>query len=168
MRCIDMRRTVLAPWKISGQVDTIMSVNRVDDVLSLFKKGFNCAQSLLAVYGNELGIEYGTALKLASTFGGGIARKGDTCGAVTGALMVIGLKFGTADVKNKASSARTYELSREFIKRFQERNSSTICRDLLGFDMSLKDKLEAEDSKKIFTQCPAYVKDAADILEEIL
>jgi C_GCAxxG_C_C family probable redox protein len=145
-----------------------MIMKKVDDVLSLFKKGFNCAQSLLAVYGNELGIEYETALKLASTFGGGIAKQGDTCGAVTGALMVIGLKFGTTDVNNREASSKTYVLSREFIKRFQNRHNTTTCRDLLGFDMSLKDKLDAEDSKKIFTQCPAYVENAADILEEIL
>ncbi len=108
---------------------------RIKNVEELFKKGYNCAQSLLAVYGNDFGIDYETALKIASALGGGMGKTGDTCGAVTGALMIIGLKYGALDAEDKKSESITYSISRQFIKKFEARNSTVVCRDLLGFEI---------------------------------
>ncbi|MBI5099935.1 MAG: C_GCAxxG_C_C family protein [Nitrospirae bacterium] len=113
-------------------------------------------------------MDYETALKVGSPFGGGIGLMGETCGAVTGAFMIIGLKQGATDTKNKASKARTYELVKKFVKRFKTRNDSIICRELIGFDIDSKKNLNPDAWMIVIERCPDYIKDASEILEEIL
>jgi C_GCAxxG_C_C family probable redox protein len=109
------------------------------------------------------------ALKLAAGFGGGMAHKGETCGAVTGAVMLIGLKHGNTKAKDKKARRKTYELVQEFIGQFESRHGSTRCRDLLGHDLSTPEGYDAAKKKKLFRRaCPKYVKDAAEIVEQIL
>lgn len=122
----------------------------------------------MAAYGVKLGMDYETALKVGSPFGGGIGLMGETCGAVTGAFMIIGLKQGATDTKNKASKARTYELVKKFVKRFKTRNDSIICRELIGFDIDSKKNLNPDAWMIVIERCPDYIKDASEILEEIL
>jgi C_GCAxxG_C_C family probable redox protein len=94
---------------------------------------------------------------------------GETCGAVTGAFMVIGLKYGKAKAEDEGARDRTYELVREFVKRFQSRHGSIRCKELLGYDLSNPQEGEAAKKKGLFdTLCPKFVRDAAEILEEIL
>lgn len=139
---------------------------KAEEVTALFKKGFNCAQSMLAVYGKDLGIDHETALKIGNVFGGGIAMTGGICGAVTGALMVISLMHGAADARDRVSKDKTYYLAGEFMKRFEARNDSVVCRDLIGFDIG------ADNSPKknmiISQRCPKFIQDAAEIVEEML
>lgn len=144
-------------------------MNKLGAVTSLFKQGLNCAQALLGVYGIELGLKRETALKIASAFGGGIGRMGETCGAVTGALMIIGLKHGMAKPDKKAK-IKTYEFVEKFLKKFKARNNSNsiVCRELLGIDISSYRALEPDLSKVIKDKCPKYVKNAAEIIEELL
>ncbi len=122
----------------------------------------------MAAYGVKLGMDHETALKIGSPFGGGMGLMGETCGAVTGAFMVIGLKHGAADTKNKTSKARTYGLVDQFAKRFKARNDSIICRELLGFDIGSKNDPDPDSRMIIIERCPDYIKDASEILEEIL
>jgi len=107
-------------------------------------------------------------MKIGNAFGGGMGRTGETCGTVTGALMIISLKYGAADPKDKASKAKTYKLAGAFVRRFKELNNSMACRDLVGFDIGLKEELTRDDWDIISRQCPKYIADAAGILEEIL
>ncbi len=97
-----------------------------------------------------------------------MVNKGETCGAVTGALMIIGLKYGATDAEDKLSKKKTYELAGKFMKKFEVRNKSAVCRELLGFDIGANDTPNLNKSKIIMQQCPKYVKDAAEILEEII
>jgi C_GCAxxG_C_C family probable redox protein len=98
-----------------------------------------------------------------------MARMGETCGAVTGALMVIGLKYGKAKAKDDAARDKTYDLVREFVTRFQSRHESIRCKEFLGYDLSNPQEREAAKEKGLFdTLCPQLVRDAAEILEEIL
>jgi len=122
----------------------------------------------LAAYGVKLGMDYETALKVGSPFGGGMGLMGETCGAVTGAFMIIGLKQGATDTKNKASKAETYELVKKFVKRFKARNDSIICRELIGFDIGSKKDLDPDSWMVVIERCPDYIKDASEILEKIL
>ena len=139
-------------------------MNKSEIAQALFKEGFNCSQSLLAAYGTDLGIERDIALKIAGAFGGGIGRMDETCGVVTGAFMIIGLKYGAISAKDKTAKTKTYEVSKTFVSSFEALNNSVRCRDLLGFDLSSK-----PDSGKIISkQCPKYVSDAVSIIEEIL
>jgi C_GCAxxG_C_C family probable redox protein len=94
---------------------------------------------------------------------------GETCGAVTGAFMVIGLKYGKARDEDDGARDRTYELVGEFVARFKDRHGSIVCRELLGCDLSNPEGLTTAREKGLFeTLCPHLVRDAAEILEEIL
>lgn len=116
-----------------------------------------------------MGLDRERALKVAGAFGGGMARMGETCGAVTGALMVIGLKYGNTKTGDDGARERTYELVEEFVTRFKSRHGSIVCRELLGYDLSNPEERTAARKKGLFTTlCPKLVRDATKILEEIL
>jgi C_GCAxxG_C_C family probable redox protein len=94
---------------------------------------------------------------------------GETCGAVTGAFMVIGLKYGKARAEDDGARDKTYELVGEFVARFKDRHGSIICKELLGYDLSNPLEGEAAKEKGLFdTLCPQFVRNATEILEEIL
>ena len=94
---------------------------------------------------------------------------GETCGAVTGAFMVLGLKHGRAKIEDEEAGTRTYGLVNEFVKRFRSRNPSIICKDLLGIDLSTPEGLKQANEKDVHANvCPKFVQDAAEILEEFL
>ena len=109
------------------------------------------------------------ALKIAQGFGGGMGRTARTCGAVTGAFMVLGLKYGNADINEKEAKERVYGLVREFTRRFESRNSSTVCRELLGCDISKPEGIKAARENGLFTSvCPKMVREAVEILSEMI
>ncbi|HVP92094.1 MAG TPA: C-GCAxxG-C-C family protein [Terriglobales bacterium] len=136
---------------------------------ALFDEGFSCSQAVLAAFAEDYGLERETALRLAQPFGGGIGRGGDWCGAVTGALMVIGLKHGRVRSADVAAKDRTYALVNEFIRSFRERHGAVRCNDLLGCEMGTPagDKAIAE-GKLHETVCRGLVRDAAEILDALL
>jgi len=108
------------------------------------------------------------SLKIGSTFGGGIGRMGETCGAVISALMIIGLKYGITDAKDKKAKAEVYKQVGRLIERFKARNNSIICRELLGIDRDSIKRLDPSLKRVIKKQCPKYIQDSAEIIEEIL
>ncbi len=137
--------------------------------LCRFDEGFSCSQAVFSAYAEELGLDRETALKIAGAFGGGMGRMAETCGAVSGALMTIGLKYGPTNPANSATKEKTYELVREFVARFRARNGSIVCKELLGWDISTPAGHEAAKYRGLFASlCPKYVADAADIVEEVL
>ncbi len=145
-----------------------MSKN-VDQAISLFQQGFNCSQSMVATYGEQFGLSRKQGLKLGSGFGGGMGAMAETCGAVTGAFMVLGLKYGSDHASDKEAKLNTYQIVREFAKKFKERNGSIICKDLLDCDISTAEGYQAAKEKELFsTVCPKIVQDAVEILEEML
>ena len=142
---------------------------KVDAALARFREGSTCSQAILSTWGGEFGLERETALRAASAFGGGMAGLGEVCGAVTGALIVIGLKHGQTEAKDKETKQKNYALVRDFTGRFRARNGSLSCRELLGCDLSTAEGMETARSRGLFTErCPRFVRDAAEILEEIL
>jgi C_GCAxxG_C_C family probable redox protein len=126
---------------------------------------FNCAQTVFSLFAGEVGIDETTAFKIASTFGGGMAC-GGTCGAVTGALMVIGMKHGHSTFDPDAK-AYTKILVKRFNARFKEQHGALTCKELLGFDTSTPEGADAAHAAGVFdTRCPKYIKSACDLLEE--
>jgi C_GCAxxG_C_C family probable redox protein len=106
---------------------------------------------------------------VAGAFGAGMARTGETCGAITGALMVIGLKHAKTRKGDDDSRERTYALAKEFMVQFKARNARLLCRELLGVDVSTPEGLAAVRERDLFrTLCPKFVKDAGEILEELV
>jgi C_GCAxxG_C_C family probable redox protein len=144
-------------------------MDRVDRAVSSLKEGFNCAQSVLSTYSKLYGLDQELALKVAQAFGGGMARMGHICGAVTGAFMVIGLKHGKLRAEDDEAKEKTYEIVREFVKRFKSLHGSLMCKDLLGYDLDIPEEREEVEEKRIFdTRCPELVKSGVEILEKLL
>ncbi|MBN2181830.1 MAG: C_GCAxxG_C_C family protein [Sedimentisphaerales bacterium] len=144
-----------------------MSV-KIEKAVERFKSGFNCSQSVFGSYSEQFGLDCDKALRIATGFGGGM-RMSETCGAVTGAFMVLSLKYGNTTAQDSESKAETYEKIEEYTARFKARNGSVKCRDLLGCDISTQDgRKEALDKDLFSTVCPEMVKIAAEILENML
>ena len=144
-------------------------MNRIEKAVSCFKEGFSCAPAVFSAYASEFGLDIETALKIAAGFGGGMGRMGETCGAVTGAFMVIGLKYGKTKAEDDQAKEKTYELVRESAKRFKARNGTIICKELLGCDLSTPEGMKLAKEKGLTeTLCPKFIQDAVEILEEML
>jgi len=144
-------------------------MEKVDRAVSSFKEGFNCSQSVLSTYSKLFGLNHEVALKIAQAFGGGMARMGQTCGAVTGAFMVIGLKHGKVKAEDDEAKEKSYEIVREFVKRFKSLHGSIMCKDLLGYDLDNPEEREQAEEKQVCeTRCPEFVQNAVEILEKLL
>jgi C_GCAxxG_C_C family probable redox protein len=146
-----------------------MEMNKSDIAVECFNIGFNCSQSVFSTYAEELGLGNKESLKIACSFGGGMARMGETCGAVTGAFMAIGLKYGKSQPQDETAKDKTYGIVNEFVDEFKLRNSSIICRELLGYDLSRPAEVKAfKEKNPSVNPCPKFVKDAVEILEKVL
>lgn len=141
-------------------------MTRADIAERNFKSGLNCAQSVLLAFADDLGADVATAEKISRGFGGGMAT-GDTCGAVSGAIMAIGLYVG--DKPDRAiAKKRAHDLVVEFKNRFFEANGSVMCRDLLGYDLNdpeVTGNLPPEKSTK--KVCIPFIRLAVEILEDM-
>ena len=127
-------------------------MTKIEEAVAYFKDGFSCSQAIVAAYGPSVGLDRDTALKIASGFGGGMlfseqqlclhnmGRLAETCGAVTGAFMVLGLKFGSA-ASDRESKEAVCTRVREFAERFKAIHGSLLCRDLLGCDLNTSEGL---------------------------
>jgi C_GCAxxG_C_C family probable redox protein len=136
---------------------------------SLFLGGFNCSQSVLQAVAPRLGLPQAVAARLASPFGAGIAFQGQQCGAVSGALLAIGLRYGNQSAEDKTSKELAYVRSQEFIARFTARRQTTLCRELLGIDLSQPGEYERARQEGVFDEiCPGFVREAAEILSAML
>lgn len=140
--------------------------SRVNQAVNCFQNGFNCAQAVLTTYCEDFGLERETALKLSCSLGGGMGRLGHVCGAVSGALLLLGLKHGQSLPYDNAAKEATYTQVQEFSRSFEKRNGSVLCRDLLGVDLLSGDKAVA--AERVKSVCPKMVQDAAEIIEEML
>lgn len=144
--------------------------NHADKAKALFTEGYNCSQAVLCAFEDVTGFDRETAAKISSSFGGGMGRMREVCGAVSGALMVLGLAKGYADPANPQAKKEHYALIQEFARRFREENGSIICRELLaGTDASSGSVPEArtpEFYKK--RPCAELVYFAAKITDEML
>jgi len=144
-------------------------MEKQEAAVSCFKKGFNCSQTLLSVFAPDFGVDQETAYRVACAFGGGMGGSGETCGAVTGALMVLGLKYGMTDFRNQQAKEETYAVALRFLQEFALRHKSTRCRDLLGRDISTPEMRARAKADGLFeTLCPAFVRDAVQIVERLV
>ena len=144
-------------------------MNKVSNALSTFDKGFNCSQSVLTAFCNEFGLHDEAAFRIACGFGGGMGRMAETCGAVTGAFMVIGLKYGQTRNADKAAKEKTYTLVKKFANLFAKEHGSIRCGRLLSCDINTPEGLKVANEKGLFkTLCPKYVESAVKILEKMV
>ena len=143
-------------------------MGRVDDTVQCFCRGAACSQAIVSQYGPLVGLPVEQGMKLASGFAGGM-RLAQTCGAVTGAFMVLGLKYAGSDCDQREGRENVYNALRRFTVKFQERNHTVVCKDLLGCDISTPEGAQRATREGLFRSiCPRLVQDAAEILDEML
>jgi C_GCAxxG_C_C family probable redox protein len=131
--------------------------------------GYGCAQAVLAAFATCYGLTGKEARSIASCFGGGVGRSGQVCGAVSGALMVLGLHYWDDDAEVAPTKERIYAHSAEFMDRFAALHGTTQCRELIG--AYLRDPLQLEKAKEdgVFSNlCPGYIHDAIQLVEEFI
>jgi C_GCAxxG_C_C family probable redox protein len=145
-------------------------MTKSEKALEYFNNNYNCSQSVLTVFGPELGLSENDCLKVSCAFGGGMARQQKTCGAVTGALMALGLKYGKALNEDDSKKMDTYAKTLEFIKAFEEENASSICKELLdGLDMNTEEGSKKIKELNLFRiKCDKYIENAVKIVEKII
>ena len=132
-----------------------------EEVVELFKEKYNCCQAIFLPYSKLFGIDRETALKMSSGFGGGIARMGETCGAINGAVMVLGLKYGFTNNKDIEQKEKLNEIVREFVKKFKDYHKNIYCRNLLTEDEGVTHKMHSD-------KCASIVEEICDLLNEFL
>ena len=136
----------------------------------LFLSGYNCAQAVFCAFCDLTGFEIEAAAKLASSFGGGFGRLREVCGAVSGAFMVAGLKYGYSDPADKTAKTEHYKLIQDMAAKFKEENGSIICRELLEVGDEKETHVPEDRTKEYYKKrpCAQLVETAAKIAEEFL
>lgn len=144
-------------------------MSKVENAVQCFSNGFNCSQAVFSTYCDQLGLDRETALKIACPFGAGMGRMAETCGAVTGAYMLIGLQQGKYRSDDNAAKEKSYDLVTEFSEKFKAIHGSICCKDLLNSDLSTPEGLKyIKDNGLWDSLCPVFIKDSALIIEELL
>lgn len=151
--------------KPEQEVESVTPENRAQEALSLMQEYGSCCSGVLAAFAPELGMEKDLAGRIGRGMAGGIGGLGNVCGAVSGAVMAIGLKTTSVD---NARDMKAMETAREFTDRFEEQHSSIICRELIGYDISTGEKSKVAMENNAFANCPGFVESAVTILDDIL
>ncbi|MED9822191.1 MAG: C-GCAxxG-C-C family protein [Christensenellales bacterium] len=143
-------------------------MNHTQKARDLFLSGCSCSQAVFAAFADDFGMDTDTALRLASSFGGGMGGMRETCGAVTGMLMVAGLKWGYSDVSRLDLKTAHYTRVRSLIERFQAEHHTIVCRDLLAHLGTLKQAPSARTEAYYKERpCVLFVETAARLLDEM-
>ena len=144
-----------------------------DRAEELFRQGFNCSQSVFTAFAEDYDLEEKMALKISSSFGGGMGRMREVCGALSGAFMVIGLESGSTVGNDSQAKKHNYDIVQKVAKKFKEENGSIYCRELLGLSKEIKDFSDTmpEERKKEYYEkrpCVEIVRNMCNIIEEIV
>ena len=143
-------------------------MDNVMKAVQYYENGYMCSQAVFAAFAEEFGITEKQAFQIGACFGGGM-NKGEVCGACTGALMVLGMKYGQFDLNDTASRAKGGAMAVKFLDEFEKRKGSYVCRDILGCDLKTDEGRSFARSNGLFrTLCPEMVRTAAEILTELL
>jgi C_GCAxxG_C_C family probable redox protein len=144
--------------------------DRVEKTIDAFDSDTcNCCQAIARVFGPEVGLDEKSAVRAGCAFSGGIGRSGKVCGAVTGAVLVLGFKANEDEADTQKAMEDSIDLVDTFMTRFTESHGSLDCKDLLGLDLSTEEgrRINDEDHVSAIT-CPAFVRTAAQILDDMM
>lgn len=138
-----------------------------EQIQNLSKESFNCSQIVAMQWAEEFGYEKAEAARMAAAFGGGLSI-GEVCGAVTGAMLVLGWKYGNGEAGELQKKEQLKRKSAEFREKFTARHKTLICRELTGYDFAKPGQHDAaRDAGVLASLCPVLVQDALVILEEV-
>lgn len=134
-----------------------------------FAAGCCCSEAILTTYGPRFGLTDELSMRMGCALGGGIGSSGNICGAVTGAILVLGLKYGRTEKTDAEKRVATDTHVQQFLKMFQAAHKHLRCNDLVGYDRSTPEGHDAAAAAGVFKNlCPRLVEDAALILEDLL
>ena len=135
-----------------------------------FREGYNCAQSVLLAFANKVGLKEDEALKLASSFGGGMGRLREVCGAVSAMFMIAGILKGYTEPNNDVVKADHYKLIQDLAAEYKSKHNTIICRELLGLDGTEFSPIPSARTDEYYKErpCEEFIKCAAEIVEEEL
>lgn len=141
-----------------------------DRAYELFKEGYNCSQAVFGAFAEELGVDFSTAVKMASGLGGGIGRMREVCGTFTGLTLAASLIYGYSDPSDTETKKELYEKIRTLGDRFREENGSIICRELLGLQAAEKSAVPEARTAEYYKKrpCAELCRYAADLLDEFI
>ena len=141
-----------------------------DRAAEVYLNGFNCAQAVFSTYAEQFGMDKTSALKISCGFGAGMGRQQEMCGAISGAIMLIGCKYGKTIREDNAANDLTYKLVREVSERFRTKHGSTLCKELLEGCNLLTPEGQKFYKENDFQhrKCAVYVHDAAEWVEPLL
>ncbi len=146
-------------------------MKRSEIAVNLFLNGANCSQAVFASFADLTGIDEKTSFRMASSFGGGISRLRETCGACLGMCLAAGAIFGYDDIRDHGAKARHYATIQTLVKRFAELNGSYTCREILGSQGKSSSPVPGERNEEYYSKrqcCVECIRTAADILEEYI
>jgi C_GCAxxG_C_C family probable redox protein len=145
-------------------------MSKTETAAGTFLSGFSCSQAVFEAFAADDGLEREKALKLSQAMGGGMAHLGFTCGAVTGAFLAIGLRYGRFRAEDVAAKEKTYALMTEFVRRFKALHGDNLtCPGLIGVDLGTPEGFKKAGDENLFrTRCAAFVRDAASICEDLM
>ncbi|MCU0411073.1 MAG: C-GCAxxG-C-C family protein [Bacteroidetes bacterium] len=146
-----------------------MNSSRIEQAVEMFNKGFSCSQSIVSTYGPHVGLSGQDALKVSSAFGAGMGRLQETCGALTGAFMVVGCRHGMTEPGDSEAKETTYALVQLIAERFRQEHGAATCRDLVRCDLrTAEGSEEYRSSGRKAEVCIPCVRTAARLLEEFV
>lgn len=139
-----------------------------DKAVSYFKTGYNCAQSVFLAFAEDFGFDKEKALKLSSSFGGGMGRLREVCGAVSAMFAIAGLKYGYTEPDNDEIKAAHYALIQSLADKFKSEHGTIICRDLLGLAEGADSPIPSKRTQEYYQTrpCEAFIRTASEILEQ--
>lgn len=146
-----------------------IEMSKREESEQLFRSGYNCAQAVIGVFCEELGLDFDTAMKLSEGFGGGMSRLRLTCGAVSGMTMAVGMLLSRGAGEGN-TRAVVYAKVQELAERFREKNGSVICADLLGLDRKKQEPVPEKRTEQYYKKrpCIGCIGDCVELIEQYL
>jgi C_GCAxxG_C_C family probable redox protein len=142
---------------------------KTDQAIISFRTGLNCSQAVLAAFSDDLGIDENLSLNISCGFGGGMGRLQETCGAVTGSFMVLGIYNGKKYSDNTDKKESTYLMIQDFARKFKSLHGAIDCKSLLKCDLSTREgRLFAKENSFYETVCEKCISDSINIIEELV
>lgn len=143
-------------------------MNKEKIAISLFEKGYNCAQSVFGAFCEDCGIDFETGMKMISSFGGGMGKLREVCGAVSAMFLIAGLKQGYSSFDDDAAKTQHYKLIQSLAEKFKHENKTIICRELLGVDSDGYIPAKRDENYYKSRPCEKFIADAVKIIEQSL
>jgi C_GCAxxG_C_C family probable redox protein len=144
-------------------------MTKSEEAVVLFQQGFNCAQAVLSVFAADFGLDRDMARRISQGFSAGIGRTDNISGALSAAIIVIGLQHGGIRADDVAAKQKTYAVVAEFLQEFKTLHGSGACTNLLGYNLSDPQQFaQAKTHNVALERCPTFVRDAVKLIEKVL